>query len=120
MSTHRRPELRQIYDLVAADFERHPVWVGIHGLDEHEPWYEDEGLDEATVRPWLGPLPVDAETCMLFVAADFVCADGARWRGYVTPGFGGDIGNMGIEQPTLLEPRPFNFWSGVPNSNALS
>jgi hypothetical protein len=50
---------------------------------------------------------------MLFVAADFVCADGTRWRGYVTPGVGTDTGNMGTEQPTLLEPRLFNFWSGI-------
>ncbi len=86
LSAHRRPELCQIHDLVAADFERHSVWIGIEGLDEAEPWYDGDGLDEANVRPWLGSMPVDTDNCTLFVATDFVCADGTRWRGYVTFG----------------------------------
>jgi len=52
-----RTHLKQAGDLVAANFEAHPVWVSCHVVDYDEPWYDD--TDEETFRPWLGALPLD-------------------------------------------------------------
>jgi hypothetical protein len=50
----RKPVLKQFGDLTLADFERHPVWVSVHGLDEGAPWYDD--TNEETFRPWTDDL----------------------------------------------------------------
>ena len=41
-----KPGLKQFGELVPADFERHPVWIGCHVADYEEPWYEE--TDEET------------------------------------------------------------------------
>jgi hypothetical protein len=75
------PELRDEADLRLADFERRPVWVRVHGLDEGEPWY---GLaDRFTVRPWTGPTPVAPEKMWALIGATFVLRDGTKYPGYV-------------------------------------
>jgi len=43
------PELKQFGDLYPADFDRHPVWVGSHGADDGQPWYDE--TDEETFDP---------------------------------------------------------------------
>jgi hypothetical protein len=32
------PEMNQIATLTSADFERYPVWLGVHNYDCGEPW----------------------------------------------------------------------------------
>jgi hypothetical protein len=76
-----RPELKQSSDLSLPDFERHPVWVRVHGLDVAEPWYSQ--VNELTYRPWNGPLPVATEKVYARVIATFVLCDGSKYRGYV-------------------------------------
>ncbi len=77
------PELRQVTGLKQSDFERHAVWVGVHRTDYEMPWYEE--CDEATYRPWDGPLPVAAKDYILLVAATFELRDGTRYPGYFSP-----------------------------------
>ena len=36
-----KPELKQFGELLPADFDRQPVWVGVHTADYDEPWYEE-------------------------------------------------------------------------------
>jgi len=36
--------LRQFGELTAEDFIQHPVWIAVHGVDDQEPWYDDERL----------------------------------------------------------------------------
>ena len=74
------PEMKQEYDLTPADFERRPVWVGVHNLDMDEPWYEES--DEETFRPWTGPLPFAEKIGIALVKATFVLADGSVYPGY--------------------------------------
>ena len=33
------PELKQFADLTYSDFERYPVWVGVHDMDYGKPWW---------------------------------------------------------------------------------
>jgi len=80
------PELKQEYDLTQADFEREPVWVGVHNYDLQDdpvcaPWYKDS--DEQTYRPWTGPLPFDEARGWARVAATIALADGTVYPGSV-------------------------------------
>lgn len=74
------PEMKQEYDLTPADFERQPVWVGVHNLDTDEPWYEQS--DEEPFRPWTGPLPFAEKIGIALVKATFVLTDGSVYPGY--------------------------------------
>jgi hypothetical protein len=77
------PELKQSHDLGQRDFERHPVWIGVHIADQGMPWYEL--CDEGTYRPWTGGLPVTASGRMLLVSASFQLKNGIRYPGLVSP-----------------------------------
>lgn len=104
------PELRQFRDLVIADFERNPVWIGCHTVDYDEPWYGE--TDEETFRPWTGELPVGPEEGMLLVRATFICHDGDQHQGFVTPSHGPE--DLGMQQPQMfVGGRRFAFWGGV-------
>jgi hypothetical protein len=76
----QRPEMRQRDDLSPADFERHPVWIGVHNYDSDEPRYEQS--DEQSFRPWTGPLPFSETRGFVLVATSFKLADGSTYSGY--------------------------------------
>lgn len=78
-----KPELRQMSDLTAADFERAPVWVQCHFADHDEPWYDE--TDECTVRPWSGTLPVPASAGIYLARATATLADGSRVAACMAP-----------------------------------
>src|SRR5262249_48738508 len=67
-------------ELTAEDFAQHPVWISVHGLDEEEPWYDEDGCNEETFRPWTGALPVSPEEGLLLVAAIFTVAMALAWQ----------------------------------------
>jgi hypothetical protein len=101
------------------DFERHPVWIGVHGRDESEWWYEE--TDEATFRPWLGALLVSPDEGNLRVRADFALPDGRRYEGYVSPvSLNWDVPDtgecplIGRQQPSIfVGEKRFSFWGGM-------
>lgn len=107
-----RPPLKQFGDLTLADFEKSPVWIGCHGLDSDEDWYDE--TDEETFRPWNGLLPVDPSEGMLLVRAKFTLADKSVFDGFCTPEFESDPPHLGTSQPQILigSGRPLSFWSG--------
>jgi hypothetical protein len=78
-----QPELKQGADLVRGDFDRHPLWVGVHTADSGRPWYEM--CDEDTYRPWDDRLPASAEQNVLLAAAWFELKNGSRLRGFFCP-----------------------------------
>lgn len=75
------PVLRQAWEFTLADFERHPVWIGVHNFDFGEPWYDKS--NEATFRPWTGDLPAPTTRGMLKVFATFTLHDKTTYPGYV-------------------------------------
>jgi hypothetical protein len=75
------PEMKQVYEPAASDFERYPVWIGVHNYDYGQPWHRFS--DEQTFRPWTGPLPFTEERGVVLVTATFELADGSRYSGYV-------------------------------------
>jgi hypothetical protein len=79
------PELKQEWELRQADFQRFPVWIGVHNNDFDESWYAQ--ADEQTYRPWTGPLPFAGRGAhpVLFVAATFEFADGSAFPGFFNP-----------------------------------
>ncbi len=72
--------MKQINNLVEADFKRRPAWIGVHNFDSGAPWYEDS--DEETYRPWTGSLPFSSDRGILLVATTFQLADGSVYPGY--------------------------------------
>ena len=79
------PELKQLSDLSAGDFEHHRVWVGVRHFDIDQPWFEN--ADDQTFRPWLGPLPLQQRSrfSSFLVAAVFELADKTTYPGYFNP-----------------------------------
>lgn len=77
------PELRQIWDLRLPDFERHPLWIGVHNFDIDEPWYDK--ADDQTYRPWTGPLPFSERRGIVLVRAEFELNDGSIFPGCFHP-----------------------------------
>jgi hypothetical protein len=75
------PELKQFRDLRCSDFQRHPVWVGVHNLDVGKPWYD--ASDESTFRPNTEQLPLAAEGGNVHVRAHFIIRDGSRYPGLI-------------------------------------
>lgn len=105
-----RPELKQFGDLTEADFERHPVWIGVHTVDTNEPWYDE--TDEETFRPRLASPPARLSEGMLLVKATFRLADGSLHRGFATPAQ--DAEDIATMQPQLFAGgRRFGFWHGM-------
>jgi hypothetical protein len=98
---------KQVYHLTLADLDATPVWE--FALDEEG----DAGQDEATVRPYEVPLPIDPGHGGLVVRAVFTLADGTILRGYLSPQ------PMPLRQPGYLQPvvicgaDQVNFWSGI-------
>lgn len=84
------PELKQVGDLSAQDFERYPIWVRVLGVDIDEPW--EDKADECTRRPWGGDLPypwtaADLWSPPIQVRVEYTLADGTCLAGYITPPF---------------------------------
>jgi len=76
------PILKQECDLTPTDFQRFPVWIGVHNCDSDQPWYKQP--DEETYRPWIGKLPFSENSGIALVAAHFTLADGSTYQGYCT------------------------------------
>src|ERR1700722_4879299 len=74
------PQVKQESELLPMDLVRHPVWVGVHGYDSDQPWYESS--DEETFRPWQGPLPFDETRGVAIVTATIELADGSLYNGF--------------------------------------
>jgi hypothetical protein len=119
------PTLRQYQDFRPRDFDLHPVWMCVHGVDAEEPWYA--ATDELTYRPWAGTLPypsAEPQGFMVVAPVTFRLADGSRWAGFATPPFppGGPAGaHLSYTQPQLFLPdngRLANFWFGVRDISA--
>ena len=123
--------MKQQDDLAPADFERHPVWIGVHNYDSDEPWYEQS--DEQTFRPWTEPLPFAEVRGIALVAATFELADGSIYSGYCqavredwdlprpparswSAMHGGTkLSLLALLNPTIFfDRRPFNFHLGIP------
>lgn len=97
-------------DLTAEDFAAHPIWIGCHGADADEPWYDE--TDEESFRPWDGAVPIDASAEAFLVRATATTAGGAELPAFLTPV---------RSAPTLAEMQPhvfvggeqFGFWLGT-------
>jgi hypothetical protein len=106
--------LKQFGEFTAEDFVQHPVWISVHGLDEEEPWYDEDDCNEETFRPWTAALPVSPEEGLLLVAAIFTLADGASLAGFITPQRDGESLNLGIVQPhVFFKNQVHDFWDGM-------
>lgn len=101
---------KQVYELTAADLERHPVWE--HCLDEEGV----EGQDEATVRPFdARGRPLQHEG-MLVVRATLTLANGRTFPGYLyyTPEVPNGYGTLSNLQPQAITPQgQVMFWYGA-------
>ena len=98
---------KQVYELIAADFDASPVWE--FASDEEG----EEGQDEATVWPFEFDGTLDPSEGMFVVRAAFTLADGTEMTGYLTPPVGGD-GSLGTLQPIVLTSRgQVGFWHGL-------
>jgi len=111
-----KPELRQFGTLTQTDFDRFPIWVGVHTLDYDESWYEES--NEETFRPWTGEVPVDPNFGMLLVRSQITLADKTKFVGFITPVAGrGKVSgsDLGTVQPHLFGPSGslISFWGGM-------
>jgi hypothetical protein len=100
-----RPTLKQYSDINEADLNLHPVWLNVHGIDEHEPWYGE--TNEITYRPWDRVLPYDrlrSSAPRVLVAAKYVFADGSTASGFLTPPVGP---NPKGDSPSYTQPEIF-------------
>jgi hypothetical protein len=105
-----KPELKQFGELMAADFDRNPVWISCHTADHDEPWYNE--TDEETFRPWTGELPVSPADGMFLVRATLALREGGQYPGFVTPAF--EEADLGAMQPQIfVGSRRFSFWGGA-------
>lgn len=109
----QKPILKQFGDLTLTDFLQYPVWVSVHGCDYGEPWYDE--TDEATFRPWTGPLPVDPSQDMFLVRAYLTLADGRVFPGFITPQHQDEMIDFGTIQPHVFLPsgKLYGFWDGM-------
>jgi len=117
------PELRQFGTLGQADFERAPIWVGVHALDYDQPWYDQ--TNEETFRPWYGGTPIDSGLGMFLVRAEVRLSDGTTFPGFITPRPGSGkvpAHELGMVQPHLILPdhRTINFWGGMKGFTEVS
>lgn len=111
-----KPELKQFGTLSQADFERFPIWVGVHTIDSDKPWYEE--TNEETFRPWTGKLPVDPSFGMFLVRSQLTLADKSNFIGFITPAVGkGRVSDsdLGTVQPHLFNSSDslISFWGGM-------
>ncbi len=99
---------KQVYELTPDDLTSFPVWEFC--LDEEGV----EGQDEATVRPYEKPGPVDPASGMFAVKAIFTLADGTEFTGYLTPPEQADREDIGIIQPIIVTDKgQLMFWNGL-------
>jgi hypothetical protein len=107
------PLLKQAYDLTLDDFAEYPVWVQCNHVDYHEPWYEE--TDEATFRPWAGPLPVKPQEAMFLIRANMILANGSTLTGFLTPQSPEEPSNLGTMQPMVFSEsgEQLPFWDGA-------
>lgn len=118
MASRMTPPLRREDELTVEDLEQHPVWMSVHGEDEDEKWYSR--CDETTVRPWVGPLPVepDRENRTLILAATFVTPTGSEFSGAILAIAGGIANQTSAQLAADTQPRifvdgsPHYFWGG--------
>ncbi len=107
-----RPLLKSYVELTEQDFAQHPIWIGVHGTDEAEPWHDE--CDEETFRPWDGPVPAPPQEGMLLVQASFTFADGTVASGFVTPQPLGEPPKIEIMQPQIFSgSTKHGFWEGI-------
>lgn len=115
----RRPLLKQLGELTAADFAKHPLWVEVHHQDQDQPWYES--TDEATVRPWDGPVPTPLPRGRLHARATITLQDGREFAGYAAAERSPGAKNAGRRQMGSIQPglfgkyrnsRAHTFWGG--------
>jgi len=98
---------KQVYELRPEDLDRHAVWE--FALDEED----EEGQDEATVRPYEPDGSLDPSDGMFVVRARLVLADGTQMRGYLTPPVQGDS-DLGTLQPAIVtDAGQVTFWCGT-------
>ena len=98
---------KQVYELTLDDLERTPVWE--FALDEEG----EEGQDEATVRPFGGPLPLNPADGLFIIRAMFRLADGTSLTGYLTPPAPPDS-SLSMIHPCIVVPSGHvMFWFGV-------
>jgi hypothetical protein len=109
----RKPLLKDGSDLTPGDFAQFPVWVQCHLVDYDEPWYEE--TDEATFRPWTGPLPVDPKDAIFLLRATMTLANGSRLNGFVTPQSADQPFDLGTMQPVMFSSsgEQLGFWDGA-------
>ncbi len=89
------------------DFKASPVWE--FALDEED----EEGQDEATVRPYDFEGRLDPSEGMFVVRAVFTLADKTAMGGYLTPPVEGDD-SLGTLQPIVCTSQgQVNFWNGL-------
>jgi hypothetical protein len=112
-----KPLLKQFGNLKPDDFGAHPIWIGCHGVDSDEEWYDE--TTEETFRVWEGPRPVNIDEIFL-VAAKFTFADGSMHPGFVTPtesdeGF--KLLYLSLLDPMVFSPsgKRFLLWFGMSN-----
>ena len=107
---------KQVYELTPEDLREFPIWEFC--LDEEG----KDGQDEATVRPYQAPGPLDPRDGMFIVRAAFTLADGSRANGYLTPPVQNDS-RMGTLQPTIVtDTGQVMLWFGcaVPDRGTLA
>jgi hypothetical protein len=114
----RPPFIKHVLELRAEDFERHPVWINAYNTDLDEPWYYEEASDEATYRPWEGPLPYDCGRRSIRpprVAATFVLASGMVLPGCChPPGPRTAPDNFSYTHPLVFAgDEVIGFWAGA-------
>lgn len=109
-----RPLLKQYGDLSPEDFTRSPVWVCVYPHDSDASWYDFEWINEETMRPYTGPLPV-APAMAYLVSARFTFADGEMHPGFVSPHPDAERIDFGFAQPTVFAPsgKQIGFWRGM-------
>lgn len=99
---------KQVYDLTREDLICSPVWEFSHGEVD-----EEEGQDEATVRPVEKWVSLDAQEVMCVAATRFSLADGTVMHGFLSPGAPEDT-HLGSLQPTIMTDRgQISFWFGI-------
>jgi hypothetical protein len=98
---------KQVYELTEQDLRACSTWE--FALDEEG----EEGLDEATVRPWTGQTPLDPADGMFVVRASIVLADGTVCCGYLTPPLRGDDSVPAVQPVILTERGQVMLWYGV-------
>ena len=98
---------KQVYDLTLEDLNFSPVWEFTHGEED------EEGQDEATVRPVAESVSLDSQKVMCVAAARFALADGTTMHGFLSPSAPEDT-DLGHLQPTIIvDQRHVSFWFGI-------